>query len=797
MQIKLLQPKALLAGLIFLSIMLSCNQPSSTTNTKSTPNDGSVLPYPESDFKGKISKNASESTSDFPIEMTAPKGAPNVLLILTDDVGFGASSTFGGPIATPSFDKLASRGLIYNQFHTTALCSPTRAALISGRNHHNVASGVITEFATGFPGYNSLVPKSAASIGEILKQNGYNTSWFGKMHNVPDWKSSTAGPFDLWPSGLGFEYFYGFIGGDANQWRPALYENTTPIDPYIGNPDYILDDDMATKAITYLRKQNSLAPDKPFFMYYCTGTAHAPHHAPKEWIDKYKGKFDQGWGKVREATLAKQKEMGVIPQNTQLTPMDSDIPDWESLSADQKKVYARFMEVYAGSLSYADYNIGRIIDAIEESGELDNTIIIYIMGDNGASAEGTSTGTTNEVATATGQATEDMDFLMSQYDLIGSMKTYNHYSYGWAQSMNTPFQWTKQVASHFGGTRNGLVISYPKEIKDNGGLRSQFHHVIDITPTILDVCNVKVPSMVNGVTQKPMDGVSMRYTFDGKNEPSHRTTQYFELVANRAIYHDGWMASTTPFRKPWQTIGGVSKDPVNDFKWELYNISEDFSQANNLASTNPEKLKELQELFYEVAAKNNVLPLDGSFAERADPSIRPSLTRGRTSFDYYEGAVRIPEGSAPDFKNKSWSITADVEVSAKGANGVLATIGGYFGGFALLVKDGIPMFIYANSNQPKDRHMIQAATRLAAGHQTIKVDFNYDGPDPGKGATIVLSVNGNTVGETKIDRSVFVRFSLDETWDVGEDTGTPLDFDVYDVPFKFTGELKKLNVTYK
>jgi len=797
MKLALLKLKLFLTGLILVSIMISCNQQSSTTNPNgSTPNDGSVLPYPEDGFKGKISKNATESTADFPVERSAPKGAPNVLLILTDDVGYGASSTFGGPIATPTFDRLALRGLRYNQFHTTALCSPTRAALISGRNHHNVASGVITEMATGFPGYNSLVPKSAASVGEILKQNGYNTSWFGKMHNVPDWKSSTAGPFDLWPSGLGFEYFYGFIGGDANQWRPALYENTTPIDPYIGDPDYILDDDMASKAITYLRNQNSLAPDKPFFMYYCTGTAHAPHHAPKEWIDKYQGKFDQGWGKVRETTIAKQKEIEVIPQNTQLTPMDGDIPDWESLSADQKKVYARFMEVYAGALSYADYNIGRVIDAIEESGELDNTIIIYIMGDNGASAEGTSTGTTNEVATATGQATEDMDFLMSQYDLVGSMKTYNHYSYGWAQAMNTPFQWTKQVASHFGGTRNGLVISYPKEIKDNGGLRSQFHHVIDITPTILDVCNVKIPTMVNGVTQKPMDGVSMRYSFDKKDEPSHRTTQYFELVANRAIYHDSWMASTTPFRKPWQTVGGVSKDPVNDFKWELYNISEDFSQANNLASTNPEKLKELQDLFYDVAAKNNVLPLDGSFAERADPSIRPSLTRGRTSFDYYEGAVRIPEGSAPDFKNKSWSITADVEVSAKGANGVLATIGGYFGGFALLVKDGMPMFIYANSNQSKDRHMVKSATKIAAGHQTIKVDFNYDGPGPGKGATIILTVNGIKVGETKIDRSVFVRFSLDETWDVGEDTGTPLDFDVYDVPFKFTGELKKVNVKY-
>ena len=782
---------------VLFCFLAACQSKNEKALNKDTPDDGTVLPYPEPAFKGKIGKNTAESTIDFPVERAAPKGAPNVLLILTDDVGYGASSTFGGPIATPTFDKLAARGLRYNQFHTTALCSPTRAALISGRNHHNVASGVITEMATGFPGYNSLVPKSAASIGEVLKQNGYNTAWFGKMHNVPDWKSSTAGPFDLWPSGLGFEYFYGFIGGDANQWRPALYENTTPIDPYIGKPNYILDDDMATKAIAYLRKQNSLAPDKPFFTYYCTGTAHAPHHAPKEWIDKYKGKFDQGWGKVREATIARQKELGVIPQNTTLTSMDSDIPDWETLSADQKKLYARFMESYAGALSYADYNIGRVIDAIEESGELDNTIIIYIMGDNGASAEGTSTGTTNEVSTATGQATEDMAFLMSQYDLIGSVKTYNHYSYGWAQAMNTPFQWTKQVASHFGGTRNGLVISYPKEIKDNGGVRSQFHHVIDIMPTLLDVCNLKTPTMVNGVVQKPMDGVSMRYSFNAKDEPSKRTTQYFELVSNRAIYHDGWMASTTPYRKPWTTSGGASKNPVEDFKWELYNIAEDYSQANNLSTTNPDKLKELQNLFYAEAEKNNVLPLDGSFAERADPAIRPSLTRGRTSFDYYEGAIRIPEGSAPNFKNQAWSITADVEVSAKESSGVLATMGGYYGGFALLVKDGKPMFIYSNSNQPKDLHTVKSATKLAAGHQTIKADFNYDGGGPGKGATIVLSVNGNKVGETRIERSVFVRFSLDETFDIGEDTGTPLDFNVYDVPFKFTGELKKVNVTYK
>lgn len=785
---------ALLVFVITTFLFYNPQQTSAQAQKSSKEFDRTVLPILPHEFAGKVDTNAVQSIPDFPIEISAPKGAPNVIIILTDDVGYGASSTFGGPIATPTFDKLADNGLRYNEFHTTALCSPTRAALISGRNHHNVASGVITEFATGFDGYNSLVPKSAASIGEILKANGWNTSWWGKMHNVPDWKSSAAGPFDLWPTGLGFEYFYGFIGGDANQWRPALYENTTPLEPYLGKEDYILDEDMADKAIEYIRKQNSLAPDKPFFMYYCTGTAHAPHHAPKEWIDKYKGKFDQGWDAQRIATLARQKELGVVPQNTKLTERSEGIPAWDTLSPDQKKIYARFMEVYAGALSYADYNIGRIIDAVEETGELDNTIIIYIQGDNGASAEGTVNGTTNEVATAANGVTEDLDFLMSVYDKIGSVETYNHYSYAWAHAMNAPFQWTKQVASHFGGTRNGMVISFPKMIKENGGIRSQFHHIIDVVPTILDVCGIPAPTSVNGVKQKPMDGVSMMYSFNDEAVKSVRNTQYFELVGNRAIYHDGWIAATTPFRKPWQTVGGVSKYPSRDYDWELYNIAEDYSQAENLAEKNPEKLKELQALFYEEAKRNNVFPLDASFAERADPAIRPSLTKGRTSFEYHEGIVRVPEGSAPDFKNHSWTITAEVE---DGTNGVLGTIGGYFGGLALIVKEGKPMFIYRLSNQPQHLTMVESSEKLIPGPHSIQVDFNYDGEGIGNSANIILSVDGKKVGEGKIDSTVAIRFSLDETWDVGEDTGTPLDFNTYDVPFKYDGDLKKLTVNYK
>jgi len=793
----------LLLLLIIISAMVtvSCNQPTpqeTPVETKKTAEDfdRTVLPILPHPFAGTVDTNAMQSKPDFPIEVSAPKGAPNVLLILTDDVGYGASSTFGGPIATPTFDSLAANGLRYNEFHTTALCSPTRAALITGRNHHNVASGVITEMATGFDGYNSLVPKSAASVGEILKDNGWNTGWWGKMHNIPDWKSSTSGPFDLWPNGLGFEYFYGFVGGDAHQWRPALYENTNPIEPYLNNPNYILDQDLADNCISYIRKHNSISPQKPFFAYYCTGTAHAPHQAPKDWIEKYKGKFDQGWDKVREETLERQKKAGVIPANTKLTARNPGAPEWNSLTADQKKLYAHEMEVYAGALSYADYNIGRVIQSVKETGQLDNTVIIYIMGDNGASAEGTQQGTTNEVGTAANGFAEDIPFLMSQYDKLGSKYTYNHYSYGWALAMDAPFQWTKQVASHFGGTRNGLVISYPKAMKQRGEVRSQFHHVIDIVPTILELCGVPAPTRVNGVDQKAIDGVSMVYSFNDAAAKSKRNTQYFELVGNRAIYNDGWVAATTPFRVPWQTVGGVSQYPSRDFKWELYNIADDYSEADNIADKNPEKLKELQALFYAEAKKNNVLPLDASFAERADPAIRPSLTTGRTHFEYYEGAVRIPEGSAPNFKNQSWTIVADVKTNAK-SQGVLSTMGGYFGGFVLMIKDSKPMFMYRGTNQPQWLVTVQGPQPLSAGEHKISVDFVYDGGGAGKGANMILSVDGKQVAQKRIERTIGLRFSLDETFDVGEDTGTPVEFNVYDVPYKFNGELVKVSVDLK
>jgi arylsulfatase A-like enzyme len=776
--------------LAIASLPLALAQESKTSGDRL---DRSVLPIPPSPFKGEIKRTAKDSTPDFPKEVEAPEGAPNVLLILTDDVGFGASSTFGGPIQTPTLQRIAESGLRYNMFHTTALCSPTRAALITGRNHHSVASGVITEFATGYPGYNSLVPKSAGSVGEVLKENGYNTSWFGKAHNVPDWKSSQAGPFDLWPSGLGFEYFYGFLGGDSDQWHPALYENTMPIEPYLGKSDYILDHDLADKAIAWMRMQHALAPNKPWLLYYATGTAHAPHHAPKEWIEKYKGQFDQGWDKVREETLARQIKLGIVPPNTQLTKRPEQIPAWDSLSADQKRLYARMMEVYAGALSYADDQIGRLLSAVEESGQLDNTLVIFIMGDNGASAEGTLQGTTNEVATAANGVKESLPFLLSMIDELGGPLAYNHYPVGWAHAMDAPMQWTKQVASHFGGTRNGLVISWPAQIKDKGGLRSQFAHVIDIVPTIYEAAGITPPTMMDGVEQKPLDGASLVYTFNGAKAPTRHSTQYFELVGNRGIYKDGWMANTTPLRLPWVTIG--EEPNPDDFKWELYNINEDFSQANDLAAKYPDKLKELQAAFNAEAKKYNVYPLDSSFASRADPSIRPSLTRGRTEFKYYPVMIRIPEGSAPDFKNKSWTVAAEISIPTGGASGVLATIGGRFGGWALLLRDSKPEFIYALSNQPQHKFRIASDQAIPPGNHVVRVKFDYDGGGIGKGATGTLLVDEKQVAEGKIPQTIGVRFSLDETFDVGEDTGTPVSEDYAGkMPHAFTGTLKKFAV---
>jgi arylsulfatase len=746
-----------------------------------------------------IGRKASESKPDFPKAVAAPKGAPNILLILTDDTGFGAASTFGGPIPTPTLDRVAARGIRYNNFHTTALCSPTRAALLTGRNHHSVGFGNISEFATGYPGYDSILPKSAGTIGNILVNNGYNTSWFGKHHLIPDWLQSPDGPFDQWAGGLGFEYFYGFLGGDTDNWHPALFENTKPVLPPVGDPNYILIRDMADRAINWIRTQHAIAPDKPFLMYFAPGNGHAPHHATKDWIAKFKGKFDQGWDKQREETLANQKRLGIVPADTVLTARPKDIPTWDSLNADQKKVYARMMEVYAAAVAQSDYEIGRVIDSLEESGQLDNTLIIYIEGDNGASGEGTLEGTTNELGG--NLEPESLAFKVSMMDALGSDRTYNHYPVGWAHAMDTPFQWTKQVASHLGGTRNGIAISWPKRIAARGEIRSQFHHVIDIVPTILEEVGVQAPLVLNGVTQMPFEGVSMANTFDDAKAATRHTTQYFEIVGNRGLYDDGWIASTTPLRPPW-LVTGAEPDP-DDFPWELYNVTKDFSQSKDLAKENPKKLSDLQARFLIEAAKHNVLPIDSSFAERANPALRPGFNTGRTDFVYYPGMIRIPEANAPDIKNKSFHIAADVEIPAGGADGILVTQGGRFGGWGLLVLDGKPTFAYAFSNQDGDKYPNQTKSKariigsekLTPGKHVISFDFAYDGGGIGKGGRGTLSVDGNKVAESRFEKTIPFRFSLDESFDVGQDTGTPV-IDEYDakMPFKFSGTLKQVAV---
>jgi arylsulfatase A-like enzyme len=785
----------LLAAASIVALAICSAQVQAQTATAGQPQSSIILPAPQQPFAGAIGRTPADSKPDFPKQVTAPQGAPNIILIMTDDVGFGASSTFGGPIPTPTFDQLAQQGLRYNQFHTTALCSPTRAALLTGRNHHTAATGVIMEQGTGYPGYNSLMPKSVGSVAEVLRQNGYGTSWFGKNHNVPDWQTSAAGPFDLWPTSLGFDYFYGFIGGDAHQWNTGAFEGTTPIEPQRERPNTHFDEIMADKAIEWIHQQKALAPDKPVFVYYTTGTAHAPHHAPKDWIARFKGQFDQGWDKVREETLERQKRLGVVPANTKLTPRHADIPAWDSLSADQKRLYARMMEVYGAALAHADYQIDRVLQAFDQIGQRDNTLVVFIQGDNGPSVEGSMQGTTNEVATAGNGVSEELPYLLSMIDKLGGPEGYNHYPVGWAHAMASPFQWAKQAASHFGGTRNGMVMSWPTRIGDRGAVRSQFHHVIDVVPTLLEAASITFPVALNGVPQKPIEGVSMAYSWGDAKAPSTRQTQYFELVANRAIYHDGWVAATTPGRPPWVTIGGT-KTPPDQWPWELYNIKEDFSQANNLAQSNPGKLRELQDLWWAEAARYNVLPLDSTMAERLDPSIRPSLTRGRNVFTYYGHTLRTPEGAAPETKNRSFNIVAEVETPSSGpSQGIIATMGGRFAGWALMLIDGKPTFAYALSNQDRHKWKVSGADKLSPGKHTLRVDFKYDGGGAGKGATAVLSADGKQLGEVRIPQTVTRRFSLDETFDVGEDTGTPVIEDyASQMPFKFTGKLGKVTI---
>jgi arylsulfatase A-like enzyme len=748
---------------------------------------GDVLPLPQPPFKGKIGTTYKDSQPDFPKPIKAPAKAPNVLLVILDDVGFGQTSTFGGLIDTPNLDRLASQGLRYNQFHTTALCSPTRAALLTGRNHHSVSTGVVTEIATGYPGYTAILPRSAATIAEVLRSNGYNTAAFGKWHNTPANETSAVGPFERWPTHLGFDYFYGFLGGEADQWNTSVVENTKYVEKSRDRVDYHITNDLTDHAINWIRTQQSIAPDKPFFTYFATGATHAPHHAPKEWIDKYKGKFDQGWDKVREEVFARQIANGIIPPDTKLTPRPAEIPAWDSLSPTEQKIYARQAEVFAGFLSHTDAQVGRVIDAIAQLGELDNTLVFFIAGDNGASAEGGLTGELNQIKTFNGVKETTEEFLAALDDL-GSPKTFNHYHAAWAWAGDSPFQWTKQIASHFGGTRNGLVVAWGDRIKDKGGIRSQFHHVIDIAPTIIEAAGIETPEVVNGAKQQPIEGTSLVYSFDDPAVPSHHKTQYFEMLGNRAIYDNGWVAAARHGRLPWELI---SKTSFDEDKWELYNVANDFSESKDLAKENPAKLAELQSLFQKEAKKHKVFPLDDRLYQRFEVEHRPNINDGRDSFTYYTAVVGIPETSAPNIKNRSFSITADVDTAKAGAEGVLATQGGRFAGWSLFLKDNKPTFVYNYLNS--DRTTIQSSQPIAIGKSKIRFDFTADGGAIGAGGTGKIFINDKQVAEGRIEKTVAARFGIDDTFDIGQDTGTPV-VDSYQVPFKFTGNLEQLKV---
>ena len=753
----------------------------------------SVLPRPEQSFQGPVGRTTAETAPpQWPKPVEAPKGAPNVVVILTDDVGFGASSTFGGPIPTPTFDALAKGGLRYNQFHTVGLCSPTRAALLTGRNHHDVAIGTTEEPVTGYEGYTGILPKSAGTIAEILRQNGYNTAVFGKWHLTPYWEMGPNGPYDHWPAGEGFQNFYGFLYAETDQFHPALWQDTHTVEPPVGDPNYILDHDLADHAIAWIHQQKSLNPDRPFFIYYTPGTAHAPHQAPKEWIAKFKGKFDQGWDKVREETLARQKAQGVVPANTQLTARPDFIPAWDSLTPDQKAVYAHMMEVYAGALSYSDSQIGRVIDAIKAMGQFDNTLIVFVEGDNGASAEGGPQGLFNDVTFING-IKEDVSVLKQHLDELGSDRTNNHYPVGWAHAMDTPFQYFKQIVSELGAVRNGMVVSWPARIKDKGGLRTQFHHVIDIAPTILDATGIQAPSMLNGVPQKPFDGTSMVYSFDNANAPSMRRIQYFELVGNRGIYEDGWAAGTEPTGFPWQVIGRPPLD-LDAQKWDLWNLTQDFSEAVNLADKEPKKLKDLQDLFWAEASRNHALPIHDSSADMVRGlGIHPDPNGGRTSFTFYPGMIRIPNSIAPNIRNRSFSLDADVAVPDGGANGVLVAHGNRFGGYALYLANGKPVFCYDYADL--QRYTVAANDALPPGSHHVTLDFKYDGGF-GAGATATLSVDGKQVGQARVDHTLGSMYALDASFNVGQAVGSPVSDD-YAIPAKFTGTLDKLTVTLK
>ncbi len=745
-----------------------------------------ILPIPDSRHVGLTTYDAKDPHTKYPPIRTLrpPDGAPNVLIVLIDDAGFGSSSAFGGPCHTPVAERLAKGGLKYNRFHTTALCSPTRAALLTGRNHHSVGMGAITEMATSAPGNNSIRPKDKAPLAEILKLNGYSTAQIGKCHEVPLWEVSPMGPFHQWPTGSGFEYFYGFVGGEANQYYPGLYQGTTAIEPPKGPEEgYTLTEDLADRAITWIRQQKALLPDKPFFMYFAPGATHAPHHVPKEWSDKYKGKFDGGWDKLREETIARQRKLGVIPKNAALTERHKEIPAWAEMPDALKPVLARQMEIYAGFLEQADHHVGRVVASLEDLGILDDTLIFYIIGDNGASAEGTINGCFNELTTLNGMpAIETVEFLTSKIDDFGTPNAYNHYAVGWAHALCTPYQWTKQVASHWGGTRNGLIVHWPKGVKGKGEIRSQFHHVIDVAKTILDASGLPEPAIVNSIAQAPFEGVSMLPSFTNASEPETHLVQYFEMMGNRGIYHEGWTACTK-HRTPWKAD---EPPPFETDVWELY-APDDWTQTNDIAKDNAAKLAELQRLWLIEAVKYNCVPLDDRGFERINPDIagRPQLIRGTRQM-LFQG-MRVSEGCVLALKNKSHSVTAQVTVPKGGATGVIVTQGGSVGGWTLYVKDGKLKYCYNFFGI--EHYFAEASTPIPAGEHQLRMEFAYDGGGLAKGGTVTLFYDGKSVGTGRVEKTQPMGYSADEACDVGADTGSPASPDYGPTGNTFTGQI--------
>ena len=752
--------------------------------------DRSILPIPDRVYDGPVYDDAKDPRAVFePIApIRPPAGAPNVLVILLDDVGFGAASAFGGPCRTPTAERLAGNGLSFSRFHTTALCAPTRQALLTGRNHHAVGMGAITEIATAAPGYTSVRPQSAAPLAEVLRLNGFATAQFGKCHEVPVWQTSTVGPFDAWPTGGGgFEHFYGFLGGETNQYAPALYSGTTPVEQATTPEEgYHFTEDMTDRAIGWVRQLTALTPDRPFFLYYAPGATHAPHHVPLEWADKYRGEFDDGWDALRERSFAEQKRRGVVPQDAVLTERHDEIPAWDDMPAELRPVLARQMEVYAGFLEHTDHHIGRLVDALEDLEVLDNTLVFYIVGDNGASAEGNINGSFNEYLFFNGAAAlETPEFLTSRMGELGTPAAYNHFSVGWAHAMDTPYQWTKQVASHWGGTRNGTVVHWPKGIGSTG-VRHQFHHVIDIAPTVLDVAGIPHPEQVNGADQAPIHGVSMRYAFDDEQARDRHTTQYFEIAGNRGIYHEGWTA-VTKHATPW--IAMAELPAFVDDVWELYS-PDDWTQSNDLAATMPEKLRELQEVFLVEARTYNVLPLDDRRVERFDAAVagRPTLIQGRKQI-LYGGMSRLTEATTLNVKNVSHAVAADIEVPEGGATGVIIAQGGAFGGWSLYLRhDGVPVYCYNLMGLQLTK--VAGTEPLGAGGHRVVMSFAYDGGGPALGGDITLSVDGVAVAEGRLERTVPLVFSLDESCDVGLDGGLPVSDDYRSESSGFTGTVR-------